>query len=147
MTLRKLNTLIHEHFSQFPNAESYIRFVVKLAASINPKYCISRSLVHAELDRCKENAQHSVESLLELESQPLFTQNTLYLQSEEAKWLQHFKFVHYRSPELHRVDCPPLRPVSPEEENRFIKSWKTYEDELVVMAHVQAYFHVAYKVR
>ena len=27
MTLRKLDALIHEYFCQFPNAESYIRFV------------------------------------------------------------------------------------------------------------------------
>ena len=27
MTLRKLDALIHEHFCQFPNAESHIRFV------------------------------------------------------------------------------------------------------------------------
>ena len=27
MTLRKLDALTHEHFCQFPNAESYIRFV------------------------------------------------------------------------------------------------------------------------
>ena len=26
MTLRKLDALVHEHFGQFPNAESYIRF-------------------------------------------------------------------------------------------------------------------------
>ena len=142
MTLRKLDSLIHEHFCQFPNAESYIRFIVKPVAAIIPN-CISRSLVHAELDRCKKNAQHSIESLLQLESQPLFTQNTIYLQSEEAKWLEHFKIVHYRSSEP-RANCSP---VSPEEEKHFIKSRKTYEDELFVMAHVQAYFHVAYKVR
>jgi hypothetical protein len=146
MTLRKLDALIHEHFCQFPKAESYVRFVIKPVASINPN-CISRSRVHKELDRCKENAQNSVESLLQLESQPLFTQNTLYLQSEEAKWLGHFKFIHYRSPQLYTAVCPPLRPVSPEEEGRFMLSWKPYEDELVVMAHVQAYFRVAYKVR
>ena len=146
MTLRKLDALIHEHFCQFPKAESYIRFVIKPVASINPN-CISRSVVHTELDGCKENAQNSVESLLQLESQPLFTQNTPYLQSEEAKWLQHFKFIHFRSPELYTAVYLPLRPISPEEEGRFIKSWKPYEDELVIMAHVQAYFHVAYKVR
>ncbi|KAF8335514.1 P-loop containing nucleoside triphosphate hydrolase protein [Amanita rubescens] len=102
LTLRKLDALVHEHFCQFPNAESYIR-----------------SLVHAELDRCKGSAQQAVESLLELESVPLFTQNTHYLQNEETKWLEHFKFIHFRAP--------------------------AHRDELVVMAHVQAYFRVAYK--
>ena len=31
MTLRKLDALIYEHFCQFPNAERYIRFVIKPA--------------------------------------------------------------------------------------------------------------------
>ena len=120
---------------------------IRTIASINPKY-ISRSLVHLELDQCKENAQHAVESLLQLESQPLFTQNTHYLQSEEVKWLEHFKLIHFRGPILYNIGhYPSLQPVSPEEAKYFRVSWKEYEDELVVMAHVQAYFRVAYKVR
>jgi hypothetical protein len=47
LALRKLDTLVHEHFGQFPNAESYIRFVfpniLRPPALILSSFKVSRS--------------------------------------------------------------------------------------------------------
>jgi hypothetical protein len=115
---------------------------------------MQRSLVHAELEKCREHAQKALETLLNYESQPLFTQNTHYLLNEEEKWRKHFNelysdaHLHKRSadggrrsrssftfPQTLQIDAKNAEPIHNE-----------YAEELAVMARVQAYFRVAYKV-
>jgi len=136
MTLRRLDGLVHEHFHQFPIAESYVK-----------------SLVHVELDRCKQNAQQAVESLLQLEVQPLFTQNNRCFRNEESKWLEHYEVIHDTAPEYKvgssATSASVLSGASELAASTLQAAGRTsrrdFEDELVVMARVQAYFRVGYK--
>jgi len=99
-----------------------------------------------ELDRCKQNAQEAVESLLQLESKPIFTQNTRCLRNEESKWLEHFESIHDTAPD-YKVGSSGLgTSTTSTSATTGQTSRRDFEDELVVMARVQAYFRVAYKV-
>ena len=83
-----------------------------------------RTLTRQEHERCRDEALNALEKILSLERVPLYTQNVDCLQAEANKWLA--KYVNMRWPdELPRT---------------------TFADELNVMAKVQAYFQVAYKV-
>ncbi|KAF8635346.1 hypothetical protein AX15_000462 [Amanita polypyramis BW_CC] len=117
MTERIIDKLVHKHFGQFPRAESYIS-----------------ALVYAELEQCKENARIAVEALLQIESQPLFTQNSHYLETEQKKWYKYFSDV---CSQASNYKLEGMQADSP--------SKSEYNDELTIMAYVQAYFRVAYK--
>ena len=83
-----------------------------------------RTLTRQEHERCRTEALNALENILSIERVPLYTQNVDCLQAEANKWLA--KYVNMRWPdELPR---------------------STFADELNVMAKVQAYFQVAYKV-
>ena len=83
-----------------------------------------RTLTRQEHERCRGEALNALEKILSIERVPLYTHNVDCLQAEASKWLS--KYVNMRWPdELPR---------------------NTFTDELNVMAKVQAYFQVAYKV-
>ena len=83
-----------------------------------------RTLTRQEHERCRVDALNALEKILRLERVPLYTQNVDCLQAEASKWLA--KYINLRWPdELLRT---------------------AFADELNVMAKVQAYFQVAYKV-
>jgi len=81
-------------------------------------------LARQEHERCRDEALNALEKILRLERVPLYTQNVECLQAEASKWLA--KYVNTRWPE--ELTKP------------------SFADELNVMAKVQAYFQVAYKV-
>ena len=89
--------------------------------------------------------------MLQYESQPLFTQNAHYLASEETKWHDHFNDLHSRA-SLYKRSVDGTRRkgtsiVSPQAEAKDAELvHHEYAEELAVMARVQAYFRVAYKV-
>jgi hypothetical protein len=83
-----------------------------------------RTLARQEHERCRDEGLKALEKILRLERVPLYTQNIECLQAEASKWLS--KYVGIRWPE----ELPRI----------------SYADELNVMAKVQAYFQVAYKV-
>ncbi len=139
---------VHEHFCQFPNAESYVRFVFPTFCIHWPRYNRSLKVSRSELDRCKENAQLAVESVLELESVLLFKGLPRTPITSKLRKPSGSNILNSSTSGRQRVytqnHLQTLRPILPEEERQFRQSWKDYEDELVVVAHVQAY--VAYKV-
>lgn len=91
-----------------------------------------------------------MESLLQLELQPLFTQNNRGFRNEESKWLEHFESIYDMAPDYKvgatvsgtssRTSATLPNAASGQTSRR------DFGDELVVMARVQAYFRVAYKV-
>jgi len=92
-----------------------------------------------------------LEKLLQHESVPLYTQNVTHLLEQKSKWLQEYTNIHRRSSQYFwrapsspshsypssRTPSPAGLPVSP--------SLTSYDDELLVMATVTAYFEVASK--
>ncbi len=143
---------------------------------------------HGTIRRQKTSAVAAVEIALKLEKDPLFTQNTHYLESCREKWLSHYRSVR-RYPENYKIpleDGPwpilgePSSPVhvdlrrypysrsgtpSPSPIEKALSTlaelgYKNltatdlarltqedrFQEELIVMADVRAYFQVAYKV-
>ena len=89
-----------------------------------------------------------MESLLQLELQPLFTQNNRCFRNEESKWLDHFESIYDTAPDYKVGSSESVSGTS--STSTLPATGKTprrdFEDELMVMARVQAYFRVAYKV-
>lgn len=88
---------------------------------------------------------------MKYESQPLFTQNTHYLLNEEEKWRKHFNELHSDA-HLHKRSADGGRRnrssiAFPQTEAKHAEPIHSeYAEELAIMARVQAYFRVAYKV-
>ncbi|KAF8839207.1 hypothetical protein BDN67DRAFT_970437 [Paxillus ammoniavirescens] len=129
-------------------------------------------LISPDVDEAKSRARGAMKETLELEDRPNYTQNIHYLQSLREKWLSKYRLGRknpnqYQLPNpvgasstpqpsyhvsnaianalsylsqagyqgLTADDLTRLRPQNPD----------AFEDELIVMADVRAYFHVAYK--
>ncbi|KIK78305.1 hypothetical protein PAXRUDRAFT_334451 [Paxillus rubicundulus Ve08.2h10] len=124
-------------------------------------------LISPDVDEAKSRARGAMKETLGLEVRPNYTQNTHYLQSLREKWLNKYRLgrknpnqYQFRDPApwesprssyyvddalnslsqagypgLTADDLTRLRPQNPD----------AFEDELIVMADVRAYFHVAYK--
>jgi hypothetical protein len=109
--------------------------------------------------------------LLRLETNPVFTQNFEDLEKQEKHWISTFWHARRPQPWAAASDTAsilgnqpgPTRPDSPsapaaihrsalpgpiftQDLRGNLQTW-SLEDELKVMAQVQAYFHVAHKVR
>ena len=84
---------------------------------------VSRDAVFKELKDCKEEALSDIRKLLGFEMEPLFTLDLPNF--EENRTMYHEKLLKQCASHL----------------------GDTYHDELTVMSTVQAYFHVASKVR
>ncbi|KAF9482868.1 hypothetical protein BDN70DRAFT_379786 [Pholiota conissans] len=144
-----IKDLLHKHFGQYKDFERY-----------------TSDLALKERDRCVEEAFSSVNKILALETYPLFTQNFEELSFEEKKWFEKYgKHRHeWRQGPSLRVMPQAVRPVvssteptvvhrllhtfpniqlDPELENA-PPTWSV-DEELKIIAKVQAYFQVAYK--
>ncbi|KAG1856026.1 P-loop containing nucleoside triphosphate hydrolase protein [Suillus subalutaceus] len=124
-----IDTLISVHFGRFKVLEGYVG-----------------NLIRIQVDICKALTKEAVKIALDLETTPYYTQNTHYLQtpvlpevanpyyrgeSPESKALRALAEAGYTGlsiPDLARLLPPDSR-----------------EKELIVMADVRAYYHVAYK--
>ncbi|KAF8624573.1 hypothetical protein AX15_005805 [Amanita polypyramis BW_CC] len=122
MTNCAIHGLIQKHFGEFPNLAKFIW-----------------SLVHAELEQCKTSTQIAIDFLLQIECQPLLTQNTHCFEMEEKKWHNHFNDIYTRFP---CYKCGHLCSTRPPCD----RAKTGHADELLVMAQAQAYFCVAYRV-
>ncbi|KDR71864.1 hypothetical protein GALMADRAFT_253646 [Galerina marginata CBS 339.88] len=136
-----LGKLLEDHFGRYKELERYMR-----------------ALTFKERDIHQEETHLVLDKLLRLESKPLFTQNFETLLAEETKWLAAYRSdwaaitrgsirdyghsypVTTESSVFHefpRRTFPHILDESP--------SASTIDDELKVMANVQAYFQVAHK--
>ena len=82
-------------------------------------------LTFKERQRCRDEAQILLTRILRMENTPLFTQNSDYI-AEDSKWIS--TYMNHRSYSSQAGS----------------DTW-TVEDEIRVMASVQAYFQVSYK--
>ncbi|KIJ12488.1 hypothetical protein PAXINDRAFT_171173 [Paxillus involutus ATCC 200175] len=112
-------------------------------------------LISADVEEYKSRTRCAMKETLELEDRPNYTQNTDYLLTLRDKWLNKYRLgrrepSQYQLPDVTNAlnylaqagysgltadDLNRLRPYNPDD----------FEDELIVMADVRAYFHVAYK--
>ncbi|KAG1830240.1 P-loop containing nucleoside triphosphate hydrolase protein [Suillus variegatus] len=144
-----IDTLIGIHFGRFRVLEGYVG-----------------NLIRTQVDICKALAKEAVKKALDLETTPYYTQNTHYLQTLSEKWLAYYKVVRHR-PKNDRVQLAyahesVYRGEPPESKALRALAEAGYanlsipdlarllppdsrEKELIVMADVRAYYHVAYK--
>ncbi|KAF7361538.1 hypothetical protein MSAN_01187400 [Mycena sanguinolenta] len=120
-----LDKLTTTHFWQFNQLGIYIR-----------------TLIHAELETCKDQALETLEKILALEKLPLFTQNTHQFQTETKAWFTRYNTVRhhwsfYRLGSLHH-DYPLAV-------HALMAANEEYAEELVLMANVRAYWQIAYQ--
>lgn len=137
-----LCAFLEEHFGRFKQLQSYMEYeVLSRSAFCSSHFIIIRLLTKKEVDECREAALKALLKTLELEKMPLFTQNTEFLGSEREKWLGRYQYKHRWpyprsvSPESRAQSPPTPTPTS------------SFDEEMVVMAEVRAYFEVAYRVR
>jgi thymidylate synthase ThyX len=146
-----VDTLISVHFGRFKVLEGYVG-----------------NLIRTQVDTCKALAKEAVKKALDLEATPYYTQNTHYLQTLSEKWLAYYKIVRKRkldraptayesvaiSP-YHRGESPESKALRALAEAGYtslsipdlarLLPPDSREKELIVMADVRAYYHVAYK--
>ncbi|KAG2113562.1 P-loop containing nucleoside triphosphate hydrolase protein [Suillus discolor] len=140
-----IDTLIGIHFGRFRVLEGYVG-----------------NLIRTQVDICKALAKEAVKKALDLETTPYYTQNTHYLQTLSEKWLAYYKVVrhgpkNYRAPVAseYRGESPQSKALRALAEAGYanisipdlarLLPPDSREKELIVMADVRAYYHVAYK--
>jgi len=156
-TSRFLEKLLSQHFGQFTRLEEYVK-----------------SLAFEDRNRRRDIADKMLQMILRLETNPVFTQNFRDLESEEKRWLSIYRNAREPQacaissiPAMHHYPSPTVTRNSPRNvqtrsvdsddiDHHFpsvtfsqdlrgnVQTWSV-EDELKVMATVQAYFHVAHK--
>jgi len=125
------------------------------------------NLIRTQVDICKALAKEAVKKALDLEATPYYTQNTHYLQTLSEKWLAYYKIVRKRKFDRGPIESAVISPYyhgeAPESKALRALAEAGYtnlsipdlarllppdsrEKELIVMADVRAYHHVAYKV-
>ncbi|KAG1772028.1 P-loop containing nucleoside triphosphate hydrolase protein [Suillus occidentalis] len=149
-----INALISTHFGRFKVLEGHVG-----------------NLIRTQVDISKEFAKKAVKTALDLETTPYYTQNTHYLQTLSEKWLAYYKVVRFKHKNSQPIEAPvkisapysayhqsetpvsiALRAlanagyvhISIPDLARLLPP-EPYEKELIVMADVRAYYHVAYK--
>jgi vacuolar protein sorting-associated protein 1 len=106
-------------------------------------------VVRIELDQIRVSALHVVYKTLQLEHDPVYTQNTDYFASEKRKWSDFYTGVRRRSHRFLTKRAITKAGESDDEEgtddSETIAEDK-FQQALSVMANVRAYFQVAVKV-
>jgi hypothetical protein len=161
--------LLKEHFGRFKQLERYIRYENRPTVRCHADVAV-RLTTRAELDSHKERGSQALEKALEREQFPLFEGDTNDFNSARKEWLAIYKAQRYNDTRR----TPQDRPYSPvplsaqhtalnalsnigytgltfDDLKQRLDSYRLepadeFEDELVVMAEVQAYFKVAHKV-
>jgi len=104
-------------------------------------------VTRAELDKYQDSCSQALEKTLERENFPVFLGNAKDFESARKQWLAHYKHEcqNYgrRAFPIGRSSNSECSDPGSEDENVVIDD---FEDELVVMAEVHAYFEVAHKV-
>jgi vacuolar protein sorting-associated protein 1 len=107
-------------------------------------------VVRIELDKIKASTLQVVDKTLQLEHNPLYTQNTDFLASEKRKWSLVYTGIRQR-PWRHLIkEGVRTEAFESESDDGTDEMVKIPEDKfqqaLSVMANVRAYFQVTYKV-
>ena len=136
---------IEEHFGRFKVLANHVR------------NCVAK-----ELNTCIVETRQAVKDALAQELSPSFTQDTLTYNELRAAWLSHYRSKYNSESNYHSGVAPQSNQVQPVSDplQAVVRSGfeglssadvaklvpgGNFEDELVVMADVRAYFQVAYK--
>ncbi|KAF9000117.1 P-loop containing nucleoside triphosphate hydrolase protein [Cyathus striatus] len=141
-TVSFIEELLEDHFGDFKALKRFVN-----------------DLIHPTLVDFKVKCLQQLEAILTLESIPLFTLNTHYLESADKKWISCYTSTReYPQPaQEDLVECVvedfcdtpqrfyngPRAPVP--QQKRYSLETDEYRDEILVMAKARAYFQVAYK--
>jgi hypothetical protein len=100
-----------------------------------------------ELDKIKENALQAIDNVLQLEHNPLFTQNTDLLASEKQNWTSCYTSIR-RNPSkyLIRTNASEAESDDDRDEDEVTIPDDNFQRALSIMVDVRAYFQVTYKV-
>ena len=139
--------LLATHFGRFRKLERHMRYKCLPPVPRCNTDPASRLVTRTELDKYKDRGSQALENALERENFPVFAGNIKDFDSARKKWLAHYKHEcqNYgrRSFPIGRSSNSECSDPGSEDENVVIDD---FEDELVVMAEVHAYFEVAHKV-
>ena len=112
----------------------------------------SSSVVRVELDKIKASALQVVDKTLQLEHNPIYTQNADLVATEKRKWSLFYARVR-RNPGRFLITQGIAKPADPDSEDsaeevviRSVPREDKFQQALSVMANVRAYFEVAHKV-
>ena len=119
-----LEKLLQDHFEQYIYLKKYISYAKQNFRPV-ALLMFHSELIFKERQRCCDEAQILLTKILRMEANPLFTQNADYI-AEDSKWFSTYSNHRGRSSVVGS------------------DTW-TVEDEIRVMASVQAYFQVSYK--
>jgi len=139
--------LLATHFGRFRKLERHMRYKSLPPVPRCDTDPASRLVTRTELDKYKDRGSQALENALERENFPVFAGNIKDFDSARKKWLAHYKHEcqNYgrRAFPIGRSSNSECSDPGSEDENVVIDD---FEDELVVMAEVHAYFEVAHKV-
>jgi hypothetical protein len=105
-------------------------------------------VVRIELDKIKENALQAIDNVLQLEHNPIFTQNTDLLASEKQNWTSYYTNIR-RNPSKYLIHTNASEaPESDDDrdEDEVTRPDDNFQRALSIMVDVHAYFQVTYKV-
>ena len=139
--------LLATHFGRFRKLERHMRYKGLPPVPRCDTDPASRLVTRAELDKYKDRGSQTLEIALERENFPVFVGNIKDFDSARKKWLAHYKHEWQNSEgralPSGRSSNSRWSNLGLEDENIVVDD---FEDELVVMAEVHAYFEVAHKV-
>ena len=153
-----LQKLIQEHFGHYTNLKGYVRSG-NLGDRLNLTYIYFCSeLIFTERSRCRDGAKKMLEKILQMENDPFFTQNLEDLSMQEKKWYNSYLQEMNRETNgdaesetngdtESESDSSPVSPTPPQPIGRGKEVPWRKEDEVSVMANVQAYFQVTHHAR
>ncbi|PCH34569.1 nucleoside triphosphate hydrolase protein [Wolfiporia cocos MD-104 SS10] len=120
-----VNDKIAKHFGQFPLLEQHLG-----------------SMIRNEIAEFARHARRAMVDVLEREDSPYLTQNNHDYESARENWLKEYKKKFRRADEIPARTSASFADIAVEEPRLRADD---YEEEIVVMADVCAYFQVAYK--
>ena len=102
-------------------------------------------VVRRELDKIKADALQAIDNMLQLEHDPLFTQNTDFYDSEKRNWSLNYTRIR-RNPSKYLIHNNASEPESDDDQDEMRSKDDKFQKALSTMVDVRAYFQVTYKV-
>jgi vacuolar protein sorting-associated protein 1 len=157
-----VESLLKEHFGRFKQLERHIRYNYRYTVTRRDTNIAARISTRTELNNHKERGSQAIENALELEQFPLFEGDTGDFDSARNQWLAHYKDQRYTNTRrtfeersqyntAHQKVLSALSNIgytglTIDDVMQRLVPTDEFEDELIVMAEVSAYFQVAHKV-
>lgn len=167
-----LEHLLERHFGGYIHLKKYVMYAEILPKWLQFYLIFIRNVTFEERDNCRGEAIATLRKILDLETDPVFTQNFDFFNHQEQHWSSRYMFERSlpKPPQSHMWESRPSSPIAVSSvlelpspipgqsvpQHTFPKylydpaidggetTWSV-NDEIKVMANVQAYFQVAHK--